>query len=189
MNDKQEARLVDLQRKTTLTDAEKAELRRLQADMDRALDRGARAAERGETGTRGAMPMVLGKKRGGMIMKKRFEEGGDVDYDKDTDPEAQKVYRSDLSEIKRTPARKKAKPAAKKAASKRDDVDSVDRKEQRRAIMSGFGPNGYPSRAKTAMPTRDDAGDFSYKKGGSVGSASRRADGIATKGKTKGRII
>lgn len=31
--------------------------------------------------------------------------------------------------------------------------------------------------------------DAGYKKGGSVGSASRRADGIATKGKTKGRII
>jgi len=28
-----------------------------------------------------------------------------------------------------------------------------------------------------------------YKKGGSVGSASRRADGIAQRGKTKGRII
>lgn len=28
-----------------------------------------------------------------------------------------------------------------------------------------------------------------YKKGGSVGSASRRADGIASKGKTKGRFV
>jgi len=28
-----------------------------------------------------------------------------------------------------------------------------------------------------------------YKKGGSVSSASKRADGCATKGKTKGRII
>jgi hypothetical protein len=28
-----------------------------------------------------------------------------------------------------------------------------------------------------------------YKKGGSVSSASKRADGIAKKGKTKGRII
>jgi hypothetical protein len=28
-----------------------------------------------------------------------------------------------------------------------------------------------------------------YSKGGSVGSASKRADGCATKGKTKGRII
>jgi len=28
-----------------------------------------------------------------------------------------------------------------------------------------------------------------YKKGGKVSSASKRADGIATKGKTKGRIV
>ena len=28
-----------------------------------------------------------------------------------------------------------------------------------------------------------------YKKGGSVGSASKRADGIASKGKTKGKMI
>ena len=28
-----------------------------------------------------------------------------------------------------------------------------------------------------------------YKKGGKVKSASKRADGIATKGKTKGRIV
>lgn len=31
--------------------------------------------------------------------------------------------------------------------------------------------------------------DMGYKKGGSVSSASSRADGIATKGKTKGKMI
>jgi len=31
--------------------------------------------------------------------------------------------------------------------------------------------------------------DENYKKGGKVSSASKRADGCATKGKTKGRII
>lgn len=31
--------------------------------------------------------------------------------------------------------------------------------------------------------------DMGYKRGGSVGSASRRADGIAIKGKTKGRMV
>jgi len=33
-----------------------------------------------------------------------------------------------------------------------------------------------------------DTSDMSYKKGGKVGSASRRADGIATKGKTRGKM-
>jgi hypothetical protein len=33
-----------------------------------------------------------------------------------------------------------------------------------------------------------EAPSAAYKKGGSVGSASKRADGIATKGKTRGKI-
>jgi hypothetical protein len=44
----------------------------------------------------------------------------------------------------------------------------------------------------TAMRKRnsglDSNSDVSYKQGGSVGSASRRADGIAMKGKTRGKI-
>jgi hypothetical protein len=35
----------------------------------------------------------------------------------------------------------------------------------------------------------DETSDMSFKKGGSVRSASSRADGIATKGKTKGTMI
>ena len=49
---------------------------------------------------------------------------------------------------------------------------------------------------KIKPPTSDDMGPLPEKKpvkkmakGGSVGSASKRADGCATKGKTKGRII
>ena len=34
----------------------------------------------------------------------------------------------------------------------------------------------------------DEASDMSFKKGGSVGSASRRADGIAMRGKTRGKL-
>ena len=32
-------------------------------------------------------------------------------------------------------------------------------------------------------------GAFKFKSGGSVGSASKRADGIATRGKTRGKIV
>ena len=45
---------------------------------------------------------------------------------------------------------------------------------------------------KIQPPTNNDMGPLpkkKYAKGGSVGSASKRADGCATKGKTKGRII
>ena len=44
---------------------------------------------------------------------------------------------------------------------------------------------------KIQPPTNDDMGPLpkkKYKSGGSVSSASKRADGIAVKGKTKGKI-
>lgn len=61
--------------------------------------------------------------------------------------------------------------AARKAedAKKQDEIDKAELPERQmkyRALMRG-----------------------AFKKGGSVSSASKRADGIATKGKTKGRII
>jgi len=45
---------------------------------------------------------------------------------------------------------------------------------------------------KIQPPTNNDMGPLpkkKYKSGGSVSSASKRADGCATKGKTKGRIV
>lgn len=42
--------------------------------------------------------------------------------------------------------------------------------------------------AKTAPTTRSTMG-AAFAKGGKVGSASKRADGCASKGKTKGRMI
>jgi hypothetical protein len=45
---------------------------------------------------------------------------------------------------------------------------------------------------KKNIPLNDDMGPLpkkKYAKGGSVSSASKRADGCATKGKTKGRMI
>lgn len=42
--------------------------------------------------------------------------------------------------------------------------------------------------ARTAPTTKRTMGSV-FAKGGSVGSASKRADGIASKGKTKGRVI
>ena len=43
-------------------------------------------------------------------------------------------------------------------------------------------PKPYP------VPPPDVEPDKAYKKGGSVGSASRRADGIAKRGKTRGKV-
>ena len=48
---------------------------------------------------------------------------------------------------------------------------------------------------KTISPPPTDKEDYpeddrgAYKKGGKVGSASKRADGIAQRGKTRGRVV
>lgn len=128
------------------------------------------------------------------MKKKRYEDGGDIDYDKDSDPEAQKVYRSDLTEIsdsERMPVRASSKPA--KRSTRKDD-GSYDRKEQRRGMFSGFGTGKQKVKSKFSekvsrgeMPSARDL--VGFKKGGSIGSASRRADGIASRGKTKGRLV
>jgi hypothetical protein len=49
------------------------------------------------------------------------------------------------------------------------------------------GPGMAPD--ESVMPSPPMGGALGMKKGGSVGSASKRADGCATKGKTKGRMI
>jgi len=65
--------------------------------------------------------------------------------------------------------------------------DSVG--DKARSVGKFFGTNQMTSRDDEAqMQARKDV--KGYKKGGSVkSSASKRADGIATKGKTKGRMI
>jgi hypothetical protein len=84
--------------------------------------------------------------------------------------------------------RKAAPKAASKAASKAEAVDETKMSLAERAKMSreraraGSGPTDKRSvgeRLKSA---------FGMKSGGSVSSASRRADGIATKGKTRGKM-
>jgi len=57
-------------------------------------------------------------------------------------------------------------PRAKEKTEKSDDSDASDKFEARRS-----------------------EGDFGMKRGGKVSSASRRADGIAQRGKTKGRYL
>ena len=129
-----------------------------------------------------------------MKKMKRFEDGGDVDYDKDSDAEAQKVYGSDgMTEVTRSvPA---AKPAAKKAAPKRgtkghrDYFNAADPDMSVKGVRNKDAPKSRFSEmvSKGRVPSGMDL--IGMKKGGSVGSASRRADGIASRGKTKGRMI
>jgi hypothetical protein len=143
-------------------------------------------------------------------MKKGYEGGGEIDAmeeaNKRTDrtlanPNAKEYGESGTSyttkaapkaapkpapKAESKPAPKaEPKPAAKAAAS--NDVTKMsvaDRaKASREKARAGSGTTDTRSvgeRLKSA---------FGMKSGGSVGSASRRADGIATKGKTRGKYI
>jgi hypothetical protein len=51
------------------------------------------------------------------------------------------------------------------------------------------GTKGYKNLGALFKSMREKAGITSYKSGGSVSSASSRADGCAVKGKTKGRMV
>ena len=57
-----------------------------------------------------------------------------------------------------------------------------------KALYELTGSRGDAAR-KGMEEGRMDAMGTAYKKGGSVSSASKRADGCATKGKTKGKMI
>ena len=51
----------------------------------------------------------------------------------------------------------------------------------------GFGPQ--PNNLSSGMTMKKGGKVKGYAKGGSVSSASRRGDGIAQRGKTKGRMV
>jgi len=69
-----------------------------------------------------------------------------------------------------------------------DDVVTPETRAKRAAMMQGAKDEAMTEAAgaayNKAMPSPDR-----YAKGGSVGSASKRADGCAERGKTKGTMI
>ena len=85
----------------------------------------------------------------------------------------------------------KAKPAP-KAEPKKETYGNDRRSEKQKAAGEepSFlkGTKGYNLSDVTRF-LRRKAGITSYKSGGSVSSASKRADGCAIKGKTKGRMV
>lgn len=116
-------------------------------------------------------------KKGGMTMKKmcsggkakRYDDGGEVEFETKigpnkniTDDIRERAMKAVAEGGQKEPAAPKAKPKMKAKAKSNAMTDS----------MSRMNPMGD-----------------TYKKGGSVGSASRRADGIAVRGKTKGRMV
>jgi hypothetical protein len=133
-------------------------------------------------------------------MKRRYEDGGEIDAMQAANASDEAMDIADsmrrgapgTSETIRAtkPMRKSTPKAAPKAEAKaKAETDETKMSLAERAKMSreraraGSGPTDTRSvsdRIRSAM---------GMKSGGSVGSASRRADGCATKGKTKGTMV
>lgn len=107
------------------------------------------------------------------MKKRKFADGGQMDDMSDVSPE-------DVAEMKKRMA---AGRAYDKAMPEADTMTSK---------LKSSGMRGLPRRKKmeSSMPDVDTMGNATgYKKGGSVSSASSRADGIAQRGKTRGTMI
>jgi hypothetical protein len=143
-------------------------------------------------------------------MKKRYEDGGEIDAMEEankrtdrtlTNPNAKEYGESGTSyTTKATPkatpkaaSKPAAKPAAKaeyKPAIKASEMPADDTKM---SVTDRAKASRERARAGSGTTDRRSVGErlksaFGMKSGGSVGSASRRADGIATKGKTRGKM-
>lgn len=148
------------------------------------------------------------------MKRKYYDEGGDVLEAANASDEAMDIAQSvgtgarNMETPKSKPMRKSAPKAALKteAKSKAEPADETKMSLAERAKMSrerarsGSGPTDTRSvgeRIRSAMAGKDRGGntvDFAgsgmgMKSGGSVSSASSRADGCATKGKTKGTMV
>jgi len=144
-------------------------------------------------------------------MKKRYEDGGEIDAMEEankrtertlTNPNAKEYGEAGTSYTTKAAPKKAApkpapkaeskpapkaesKPAPKAAAS--DDVTKMSLAD--RAKMSRDKARSGSGTTDTRSVGERMRSAFGMKSGGSVGSASRRGDGIAAKGKTKGTMI
>jgi hypothetical protein len=80
-----------------------------------------------------------------------------------------------------------AKPAPKAESKKETKTGSKKASSEEPSFFKGT--KGYKNLGALFKSMREKAGITSYKSGGSVSSASSRADGIAQRGKTKGRMV
>jgi len=145
---------------------------------------------------------------------KRYDEGGDVDTETtqgqnanigdDVRARAMAAMANQSSAPAPTPTKKAVGKAITKAAAEEEKPAPAPTKQQKSApaMIRGskstgtdlksalFGSSASSDSPRMRAAKRDQAmtGTYSMKSGGKVGSASRRADGIAQKGKTKGKM-
>ena len=132
-------------------------------------------------------------------MKKRFNDGGIYTAEMGkppTDPEgvpAAKGAPKKFVPKKSTPPKdtvfREGMPVPQdvdgKSASRKSPQELM---QEYRAEKKGIPVDEMRKKASAEYDKKMKAGDL-YSKGGSIGSASKRADGCATKGKTKGTMI
>jgi len=139
------------------------------------------------------------------MKKKRYEEGGEVEFESKMGQNPQiddmtRIRAQDYVEEMQRPAPEietREAPKAKKAAPKpqpkaepKAEPKATPKAEPKKEEPSFFkGTKGYKNLGALFKSMREKAGITSYKSGGSVSSASSRADGCAIRGKTKGRMI
>lgn len=144
-------------------------------------------------------PMGDTYKKGGKIMSKktkRYEDGGEIEFETkqgknemiDDGVRARAMAAMEKGSSDEAPAKKSA-PSF-KAKAKDAGFTSAETKGGA-ALMTRKDRSSTPKAApkKSSSYTADHTMGAAMKKGGSVGSASRRADGCAIKGKTKGRMV
>jgi len=124
---------------------------------------------------------VKAAKQGGLMKKKRYDEGGDV-----IELESKMGRNENIGDDVRE--RAMAAMAAREAGAEMPEA------EEKPKAKSKAKPKAEPKKTSSfASKTSSFAGKTSpFKKmasGGSVSSASKRADGCAIKGKTKGRMV
>ena len=147
-------------------------------------------------------------KKGGKVKKKRYEDGGEVEFESKMGENPQidemtRIRAQDYAEEMQRPAPEietrdapKAKKAAPKPQPKAESkpapkpAPKTESKKVSGEEPSFFkGTKGYKNLGALFKSMREKAGITSYKSGGSVSSASSRGDGCAVRGKTKGKMI
>ena len=128
---------------------------------------------------------------------RKFEEGGEIEFESKMgqNPQIDDMTRAraqDYVEEMQRPAPEietREAPKAKKAAPKsqpKAEPKATPKAEAKKEEPSFFkGTKGYKNLGALFKSMREKAGITSYKSGGKVSSASKRADGIALRGKTR----
>jgi hypothetical protein len=130
---------------------------------------------------------VFGMKKGGKVMKKKFEEGGEIEFETKMgknenigdDVRARAMAALDKGITDDASAAKSISKAAPSLPTRKAFVSKANK--------AGFAADQTGGGA--ALMTRRDRSMKKMASGGSVGSASKRADGCAVKGKTRGRMV